>query len=336
VGAPLELHEPSLRAIEARLRRFGGIEVGENNRRQAMLPKGAVVFDNPYGTAPGFVAERGGGGFVACMPGVPREMRAMLADRLVPWLTARFGLRGGIVTRTLRVVGVPESELDRRIEDLFRNSENPKIAMLAHGGRVDVKIMARAGDLASAQAMIAPLERELRERIGPGIFGVDGDTLESAIVARLTERGLTLATAESLTGGGVADAIVGVPGASACFLGGVVAYADAAKAAVLGVDAALIAAHGAVSEEVAMAMARGARARFAADVGISTTGIAGPAGATEEKPVGLVWYACATAGETVARSISVPGERADVRARAVNLALNLLWRTVSRDDMKVG
>ncbi len=219
IGTELELHEPSLRAIEERLS-FLGRAMAPNNRRQAMLPRGSVVLENPRGTAPGFVALRGDGKFVACMPGVPREMKPMMTEKLVPWLVARFGLRTAIYTRTIHTIGIPESELDAKIEDLFRSLENPKIAVLAHDGRVDVKIMAKAptrrprrDDRPGRGAICADaLER--------GIYGVDGATLEGAIVAELARRGLHLATAESCTGGAVADAIVRVPGASAAFLGG--------------------------------------------------------------------------------------------------------------------
>jgi nicotinamide-nucleotide amidase len=330
-GASLVLHEPSLRSIEERFRSFGR-PMTENNRRQAMLPQGAVVFENPHGTAPGFAAIRADGKFIACMPGVPREMKPMLAESLMPWLRARYRLSGGIFTRTLHTVGIGESELDRRVEDLFRTLENPKIAMLAHEGRVDVKIMAKAADGSCAKALIAPIEAAVRERIGSGIFGVDDETLEGAIVRELGARGLTLGTAESITGGGLADAIVRVPGASAVFRGGIVAYDDAVKRALLGVDASLLEAHGAVSPEVAQAMAEGARTRLETGVALSTTGIAGPSGATAEKPVGLVYFGLATEAGTVVRKATFPGSRADVRQRAVMTALNMLWRHLERGE----
>jgi nicotinamide-nucleotide amidase len=330
-GLPLELHEPSLEAIEARFAALGRT-MTENNRYQAMLPQGATAFANPHGTAPGFVAVRGDGKFIACMPGVPREMKPMLAESLIPWLRARYALRGGIFTRTLHTVGIPESELDRRIEDLFRALENPKIAMLAHEGRVDVKIMAKAPDASAARELIAPVEAGVRERIGSGIFGVDEETLEGAIVRELGARGTTLGTAESITGGGLADAIVRVPGASAVFRGGIVAYDNAVKAALLGVEAALLAAHGAVSAEVAQAMAEGARVRLGVDIAIATTGIAGPSGGSAEKPVGLVYFGLAAPEETVVRRLTFPGTRADVRQRAVTTALNLLWRYLERAE----
>jgi nicotinamide-nucleotide amidase len=333
VGTTLELHEPSLRAIEARFAALGRTTpIGENNKRQAILPRGSVVLDNPNGTAPGFVALRADGKFVACMPGVPREMRPMLRDGLLPWLAGRFGLRDAIYTRTLHTVGIPESDLDSRIEPLFRTLENPKIAVLAHDFRVDVKIMAKASDRAAAERLIAPVEAELRERIGRGIFGVDDERLEDAIVRLLIERGLTISTAESVTGGGIADALVRVPGASQTFRGGVVAYDNALKVSLLGVSEEAFHAHGAVSAEVVEAMARGARARLATDVSVASTGIAGPTGATPEKPLGLVYLAVAHGDTVDVRRLTFPGSRDDVRRRSIIAALNLLWRTVAKEE----
>jgi len=334
VGTTLELHEPSLRAIEARFAALGRKgPIGENNRRQAILPRGSVVLENPNGTAPGFIALRADGKFVACMPGVPREMIPMLHDRLLPWLVERYGLREAIYTRTLHTIGVPESDIDARIEPLFRSLENPKIAVLAHDFRVDVKIMAKASSKEEAEGAIAPVEAELRERIGRSIFGVDDETLEGAIVHRLTERKLTIATAESITGGGIADALVRVPGASQTFRGGIVAYDDEIKRSVLGVDAALLREFGAVSEEVACAMARGACERLGTDLAVASTGIAGPGGATAEKPVGLVWIAAVRRGGACeARRFTFPGSRADVRRRSIIGALNVVWRGLEKEE----
>lgn len=332
VGRPLELHEPSLRAIETRFRLLRpGRELTENNRRQAYLPAQSIVMENPHGTAPGFIALRDDGKFVASMPGVPREMRAMLRDKLVPWLVEHFKLKSGIFTRTIHTVGISESEVDLKIEDLFRTLENPKIAVLAHGGRVDVKVMAKANDRSEAEALIEPVAAELMHRIGDGIFGVDEVTLEGAIIGELIRRNLKIATAESCTGGSVADALVRVPGASQAFVGGVIAYSNSIKEQMLGVSPVDIERVGAVSEEVAMAMARGARERLGADIAISTTGIAGPEGGTPEKPVGLVFYGIATEDGTVsARRHVFPGSRADVRMRATMSALNHLWRHLER------
>jgi nicotinamide-nucleotide amidase len=337
VGKPLELHEPSLRAIEARFRLLRPDRpMSDNNRRQAILPAGCVVLENPHGTAPGFIALRDDGKFVASMPGVPSEMKPMLDERLIPWLVQRFGLRSAIFTRAIHTVGIPESELDLAIEDLFRKLENPKIAVLAHGGRVDVKVMAKAKDRAEAEELLEPVAAELIRRIGPAVFGTDDVTLEGAIAAELIRRDLTIVTAESCTGGSIAEALVRVPGVSATFLGGIVAYSNSIKEQVLGVDHADIERVGAVSEEVAIAMARGARERLGADIAISTTGIAGPDGGTPEKPVGLVWYGLATEdGKVSARRHVFPGTRANVRMRATMTALNILWRHLER-DVKIG
>lgn len=331
VGKPLVLHEPSLRFIEERFRQFNR-PMADNNRRQAYLPDGCIVLHNPHGTAPGFIALRDDGKFVACMPGVPREMKPMLSEQLVPWLVQRFDLREAIYTRTLHTVGIGESDLDRRVEDLFRTLENPKIAMLAHGWSVDVKIMAKAGSRTEAEAMIEPVAAELRERIGSGYYGDDDMTLPGAIVRALTERGLTLGTAESCTGGAVADSIVTVAGASSTFRGAVVAYADAVKIAMLDVPERILADAGAVSEETAVAMARGARRRLGVDVALATTGVAGPDGGSAEKPVGLVWFALSLGdAEIETRRLTFPGSRADIRERAKVAALGLLWRRLERD-----
>jgi nicotinamide-nucleotide amidase len=334
VGTTLELDEPSLRAIEERLRSFGRTgPLAENNRRQAILPVGCVVMPNPHGTAPGFIALRADGRFVACMPGVPAEMKPMLADHLIPWIVKRYGITDAIYTRTLHTVGISESLLDAKIEPLFRNLENPKIAMLAHGGKVDVKLMAKAPSRAAADALIAPVEADVRARIGPGIFGIDDETLESALVKRLIDAKTTLGTAESLTGGSLADAIVRVAGASAIFRGGIVAYDNAVKTALLDVDEALLREHGAVSEETARAMALGACARLGTDLALATTGIAGPGGATPGKPVGLVYVALGTAsGKAVVRRLTLPGQRDDVRRRSTLAALDLLWRYLDGDE----
>jgi nicotinamide-nucleotide amidase len=335
VGTTLALHEPSVAAIEDRLAAFGRKgPLAENNKRQAILPVGGVVMSNAHGTAPGFIALRADGKFVACMPGVPSEMRAMLADSLVPWLRERFGVRDAIFTRTLHTIGIPESEVDSRIESLFRDLVNPKIAVLAHTAQVDVKIMAKAADRASADALIAPIEANLRARIGAGIYGVDEETLAHVIVERISARGETLGCAESITGGAIAEAIVRVPGASRCFLGGIVAYDNAVKEALLDVPHATLAAHGAVSAEVAEAMARGACERLGTTFALATTGIAGPTGATENKPVGLVYIALAERGGPVdVRRITLPGSRDEVRNRTLMFALNMLWRRLEGDQM---
>ena len=331
LGCETELNEPALATMREVFARSGR-EMRENNRKQAEIPRGAFVLANDSGTAPGFVAEREDGKFVACMPGVPREMHGMLADRLVPWLRERFGLREAIYTRTLHTINIAESEIDHRIDDLFRTLENPKIAVLAHEYRCDVKIMAKAGSEEAAQELIAPVERDIANRLSGHVFGVDEQTLASVIHDLLQRNGKTLGVAESCTGGLVSAALTAVPGASKSFMGGIVAYDNSVKANVAGVSASTLQRSGAVSEETAIELAQGVRARMSADVALATTGVAGPSGGSPEKPVGLVWLAFADAESTKTHKLQLRGDRAAIQARATTAALGLLWRALARSE----
>lgn len=325
LGLGVELYEPALRQMESFFAQVGR-EMRPNNRKQAELPAGSRPLDNPHGTAPGFVAFDANGKFVACMPGVPREMKPMLAERLLPFLRDRFAVNSAIYTRVLHTINLGESEIDHRIDDLFRAGENPKIAVLAHEYRADVKIMAKAASAREAQAMIAPIQREIEMRLDGHVFGTDEATIQSAIHAALQARGEMLAVAESCTGGRIAAALTSVAGSSKSFTGGVVAYDNAVKTEALGVEAELIERAGAVSEEVAIAMARGARKRLGADVALATTGIAGPDGGTPEKPVGLVWFAIDDVSGARAWRIVFRGDRAAVQSRATTAGLGMIWK----------
>ncbi|MGA8097381.1 MAG: competence/damage-inducible protein A [Candidatus Cybelea sp.] len=321
-----EFYEPALRQMEKLFATLGR-PMRENNRKQAELPRGSLPLGNPNGTAPGFVAFGRDGKFVACMPGVPREMKPMLVEQVVPFLRDRLGSGATIRTRVLHTIGLGESEIDHRIADLFRSSENPKIAVLAHDFRADVKIMAKSPSAASAEAMIEPLQRELEHRLEGFVFGRDDETPASAIHTLLQSRGRKLAIAESVTGGRIAAALTSVSGASLSFLGGAIAYDNMVKIAELGVRAETIARVGAVSEEVVREMACGIRKRLGADVSLATTGIAGPTGGSAEKPIGLVWVALDDAdGTAKARRYQLSGEREAIIARATTIALGILWR----------
>jgi nicotinamide-nucleotide amidase len=324
-----ELHEPSLVAMQQRFARLG-FEMRENNRKQAVLPKGAVVLENPNGSAPGFIAVRGDK-FVASMPGVPREMKPMLAELLVPWLRERFKLSAAIHTRVLHTIGVAESEIDHRIDELFRTYENPKIAVLAHDYRCDVKIMAKASSDEEARRLIAPVEHEIAQRLHGHIFGVDDQTLAGAIHVLLQQTRRTVSVAESCTGGAICAALTAVPGSSKSFAGGVVAYENAVKVTAAGVREETLAQHGAVSEQTAIEMAQGIRGRLGTDFGIATTGIAGPSGGTPEKPVGLVWLGFAGPDGAKAVKRQMPdGDRASIQARATVASLGLLWKELAK------
>jgi len=330
LGLEPVLHQPSVDAMKAMLASMGRPERDlQNNIGQAYAPAGSYVLENPNGSAPGFVAFDVRGKFVASMPGVPSEMKAMLAERLIPYLRERYDLRERITTAIIHTIGIAEAEIDRRIGDLFATLENPKIAVLAHGYRCDVKVMAKAGSAAAAEALIAPVRAELQRRLEGSVFGNDDETLESAVQRELLRRGQTIAVAESCTGGRLAAALTATAGASAVFRGGIVAYDNAVKMAELDVPAAILAEHGAVSEETARAMAAGARARLATDVGFATTGIAGPDGGSEQKPVGLVWFALALPeGRSVVAKMNFRGDRNAVQTRASIYALGMLWRAL--------
>ncbi|HEY7994909.1 MAG: competence/damage-inducible protein A [Candidatus Eremiobacterales bacterium] len=322
---PLVLHEPSLAYIEQRFAQAGWA-MAPNNRRQAMVPAGAVVLDNPHGSAPGFVVDDGRRIAIA-LPGPPAELDPMLQELAIPWLVKRFDIKAVIVTRVLHTLGIGESDLDERIADLFRDSRNPSIAVLARPGFVDVKITAKAQDAQAAAPLIASLEAKLRERLGDSIYATDDGSFEQSLGEALRARGWSIGVAESCTGGLIAAAIASVPGASDYFKGGVIAYADDVKSRLLGVDRAIIAKHGAVSEEVARAMAVGAREHLHATLAVSTTGVAGPGGGTPDKPVGLVFVALARPGDkTTVRRLTLPGTRGVIQRRATVAALSMAWK----------
>lgn len=324
LGVDTELHEESLRYMEALFERLGRA-MPENNRKQAQVPRGCVVMPNANGTAPGFIAVRADGRFIASMPGVPREMKAMLHGQLLPWLRRRFDVRQAIYTRRLHTVAISESEIDHRIDDLFRSLENPKIAILAHDYRCEVKIMAKAASQEDARALIAPLEAQMLRRLDGHVYGVDDQTLPGAIHAILQRERRTAAVAESCTGGAIAAELTSVAGSSNSFMGGIVAYENSVKTEMLGVRPETLQRCGAVSEETAAEMAQGARSRLRADVGIATTGIAGPGGGSPEKPVGLVWLAVADAERTRTARLHLAGDRAAIQRRATVAALGFLW-----------
>jgi nicotinamide-nucleotide amidase len=288
---PLVEHPEIWRDIQARVGARGRV-CSPSNRKQAFLPPGAQVLPNPTGTAPGMIWTPVPGFTLLTFPGVPSEMRAMWEATAAPWLR-QAGLAEGVFTsRMLRFWGVSESALAEQVADLLA-LENPTVAPYAGAGEVKLRLTARAASTAEAEALLVPLEAEIRARTDTACFGVDDDSLASVVLEQLRRRGETLAVAESCTGGGLGAALAAVPGASEVFLGGVIAYANAVKQGLLGVPAALLGSHGAVSDPVAMAMAEGARRATGATWAIAVTGIAGPGGGSAEKPVGLVHLAIA-------------------------------------------
>ncbi len=323
VGVPLRLRQEVWDGIVARFSRRG-LEPTPNNRRQAELPEGAEPIRNPNGTAPGVLFELPPDGrqVIVCLPGPPNELRPMVRDFLEPYLDRWAGAeRQVLMSRVLRICGIGESAVEHRVQDIMAAADNPTVAPYAKPGEVQLRLTVRADSPAAAESALAPLEARLRERLDPHVYGVDDETLEGAVGALLRAGGRRLALAESCTGGLLGGRITDAPGSSDYFVFGAVTYSNSAKIQVLGVPEADIAAHGAVSGEVARAMAEGARRVGVADIGVAVTGVAGPGGGSEAKPVGTVWLGLATPDGTWAKQTLWPGLRADIRWRATQEAL---------------
>jgi nicotinamide-nucleotide amidase len=319
LGVPLELHEPSLRAIEERFRRFGRI-MTPNNEKQARFPRGAEVIPNRFGTAPGF-AVRLGRAEVICLPGVPLEFKGLSDEWVLPRIAARLGVVPA--ARLLKLFGVPESHADHAMRPVMDDPANAgvRFGFRAHWPEVHLKWSVPGPD---ADARADRIAAAVRAIFGEAIWGEAKDELPDLVVARLAHRGERVAIAESCTGGLVAELVTRVPGASAVLDLGVVAYANGMKEQVVAVPAPLLAAHGAVSEPVARALAEGIRRVGCATWGIGVTGIAGPTGGTPEKPVGTVHLAVAGPAGTEHAERLYRGDRERIRRQAAYEALNLL------------
>ena len=309
--APLKLDEDVLAHIQARFARRG-YEMPGSNQSQAMVPESFEVLPNPAGTAPGlwYADEEGGRPrLLAVLPGVPHEMRALMENEVLPRLRRHKNLRV-IRHRTLLTSGIGESSLQERLGDLSDwLSDQVRLAYLPGGGSVRLRLTAFGDDRIGVEEKLDAFEAHLRRRIGPYLFGTGTATLEAAVGEMLKARGLTVAVAESCTGGFVVNRLTDVPGSSAYVVGGVVAYGNTVKLGALGVSEDALENEGAVSEVVARQMARGIRERLGADVGLSTTGIAGPSGGTPEKPVGTVWIGYADASGDEAKLFRLTEDR---------------------------
>jgi nicotinamide-nucleotide amidase len=330
LGVGLARHPEVVADIEAKFARLG-IQMPEVNLRQAEILEGAEVLANRRGTAPGQRLESAGC-TIFLIPGVPDELDGMIEDHLAPWLERRGG---GVrrESRTLRVACVPESEVEQRLEPAYREFDRRAITVLASPGDIRIRIFA-AGSESERQAALERMSDRIAELVGIALYSRrEDEPLEAVVGEMLRRRGATLATAESCTGGRIAARLTGVAGSSDSFLGGVVTYSDRAKRELLGVARDLLEAHGAVSEPVAREMAEGVRRRFASDYGIGVTGIAGPGGGTDDKPVGLVHLAVSgPSGETDHRHRVFPGSRHRVQRFAAQLGLEMLRRRLLRDD----
>ncbi len=330
LGLSLELDEEILDWLAERFRDFGYDELPESNRSQARVPEGAEALPNPHGTAPGLLMDAGRR-TVVVLPGVPREMKGLWLDGVEERLRKRLkGRLRPALHRLIRTTGIAESALTERVEEALPDDTGPvTVAYLPDVTGVDLRLTARgAGSREEAERWLDRVEASLEDVVSRYRYASESGDFVEAVAALLTGSGRTLATAESCTGGLVAKRITDLPGSSEYFLGGVVSYANASKMRELGVDEELLEAHGAVSGEVARAMVRGVVGRFGADCGLSITGVAGPGGGTDEKPVGTVHYAVSVDGRIRAEHRRFPGDRSDIRERSAQAALWLLHRSV--------
>lgn len=311
-GKQSVVHEASLKIIEDYFK-SSDRPMTQNNRKQAYFPIDAVVLLNNNGTAPGCIIEENRK-IVVLLPGPPWEMKPMFEESVVPYLQ-KFA-QGVLVSKVLRVIGVGESIAETMIEDIMDNQTNPTVAPYAKAGEMTFRITAKANTYDEGIKLMEPMEAEIRSRLGNNIYGEGDVTLENVLGRMLVDRKLTIATAESCTGGMVAAALINYPGISSVFMEGAVTYSNEAKINRLGVKKETLDKYGAVSREIAAEMACGIAKTAGTSIGLSTTGIAGPDGGSEEKPVGLVYVGLYINGEVKTKMLKLSGDRQKVRARA--------------------
>jgi len=322
----LVFHEDVLEDLKKRFA-ARGIEMPSINQNQALLPQGGIYLPNRVGSAVGIVIVEEGKVFVS-LPGVPREMQVITDEELIPYLQANLVKHGHLKINKLRTTGIFESALAETITPGLKVPENVKVAYLPSYSGVDLRVIASGGNQEAAEKAADKVTEQLRGLIGKYIYGEDDDTLEEVIGRLLTERGETVATAESCTAGLLAGKITDVPGASNYFKKGVISYSNESKIDDLGVPSGIIEKHGAVSSETAEAMASGIRDKASVDYAIAITGVAGPDGGTEEKPVGTVFIAVASAGGVVSRKFLMSNDRQANRGRSVYAAMEMLRRAI--------
>lgn len=326
MGVDLVLDEPSAEALRQRLAQRN-LPLLPSHLKQAWIPRGSRALPNSVGTAPGFILEQEGKTIIS-LPGPPAEMKPMFEASVAPYLRRLPGAGGTIKSRMLRFMGIGESLIEDKVKDLIQAQGNPTLAPLASHGEVRLRITAKAADEAQAEALIAPLEAEIRRRLGEFLVGADEEQVEATVSRLLKERELTLALAESCTGGLISHRLTNLPGASKFLRADLVCYSDQAKIALLGVKQDTIISHGAVSDQTAREMATGVRRVTGADLGLAVTGLAGPSGGSADKPVGLVYIAVAKEQWTGCEEYRFTGERELIKHQAANAALNLLRKTL--------
>ena len=330
LGVRLELHQPSYEHLAQILEQMGR-EMTESQKKQAYLPEGCTVLHNTKGTAPGFAITKNNKTLIM-LPGPPREMTAMFEGGVRPYLTQ--GEVKELYSRRVRVMEIGESDCADALSDLLDGS-NPTVATYAKDTETEIRITASADDAAAAEQLIAPVLAEVCRRMGEYVYGIDVTSVQERVSQMLRDGGMTIATAESCTGGLIAKLLTDLPGSSDIFGFGTVTYANEAKSKLLGVPASLIEEKGAVCPEVAAAMAEGIRALSGADIGLGITGIAGPGGGTEEKPVGLVYVGVAGKGGTRVEEFRLGTKtrtREVIRKFAAARALNLVRKYLQQNQ----
>jgi len=335
-GRAMKLDEAILARLEERWRtRFPNSAFPATNRTQAEIPEGAQILVNRHGTAPGIWLEDHEDRWVAMMPGVPREMRGMLAEELLPAIQSRMkGTESVVLSGTLRTTGIAESAIAELLGPNFLGGPRTEpgslpLAYLPGVAGVDLRVTAKGMPRERAQKLVKQAILKLRSRVEAYAYGEDDTDLAAVVLDRCRALRLKLAVAESCTGGMLGERLTTIPGSSDVFLGGVIAYHNDVKKELLGVRAEDLERYGAVSEELALQMAAGVRERTGADVGVSVTGIAGPGGGTPEKPVGLVWIAIHSS-DAKARRFHLVGDRTEIRQRAAQAALEMVRRTLAK------
>ena len=322
-GAPLVVHEESMKRLKEH---FNGRYMGQNQMKQAMLPEGSTVLLNDRGTAPGCAVETKEGKIIMMFPGPPSELIPMLHNYGIPFLMKREN--ASIFSMHVHVFGQGEGAVAEMLSDMT-DASNPTVATYAKEGEMYVRVTAKAENAQKAEEMCRPVAERIRERIGDCVYGINVDSLEQLAVNLLSERKMTIATAESCSGGLLAKRITDIPGSSKVFEMGAVTYANRIKTLLLDVPEELLEKHGAVSEEVAAAMAEGVRRKSGSDIGIGITGIAGPDGGTEEKPIGLIYVGLSDKDGTVVRKVKVFSHRRPrsyYRYTAASFALDMVRR----------
>ena len=327
----LIMHEPSKKAIQDYFDRKyekKSVNIPDSNWKQAMVPEGAEVLENPNGTAPGIIiSDSENVKHIILMPGPPNEMKPMFENFVAPYLKKMVS--GVIYSKTIKECGIGEGRAEEMIKDIIDGQTNPTIATYAKTGEVHMRVTAKAESEKEAKELLKPVIKQLKKRFGNYIYTMEEDvTLEKAIVELLKKNGLSMCTAESCTGGMVASRLINVSGASEVFKSGYITYSNKAKRRILGVKKSTLDKYGAVSEQTAGEMAAGAAIVSKADVTVAITGIAGPDGGTDDKPVGLVYIACSVCGKVKVRKCSFTGNRQKIRESSTSEALRFLRENV--------